>query len=219
MIKHPKNLQSADSAKLFLEELANLREEPAASVRFWKSYGGYFQPGAFRVSEVAESQHKAAGVQPIGIWSTAAPLSEADKSEVLREALLRMRNLLREAWGITDLRRKEWKLFQLREKFHQMSVALEEQFNEPPPLTGMDFALRYLLRVMHKARVCESPGCASRRYFLSDRKARRFCSDACAKPAQSQYKIEWWQENRERISTHRKNRYREQQKNKKGKRR
>jgi len=195
---------------MFLEELANLRDEPGALRRFWERYRNFFQPGAFQVNEVARSQWRQAGEH--GGWTTAAALSPENKPQIVHEELVLMRDTLREAWGITDPRRKEWKLFQLRAKFHQTSVASEDQMNEPPPASGMDFALRYLLRVMHKARVCENPDCASRRYFVSDRKARRFCSDACAKPAQSDYKTKWWQENRERISKHRKNKYRQRKK-------
>ena len=217
-MQRTKNLQTTAQAKLFLEELANLRDEPEASLRFWDRYESFFRPGAFRVNREAWSEHRQAGTQPVGIWTVAPLLSPEENTEMLHEVLLRMREGLREAWGIAEPRRKEWKLFQLREKFHQMSVAAETQMNEPPPPSGMDFALRYLIRVMHKARICENPGCDSRRYFLSDRRARRFCSDACAKPAQSDYKSKWWEENRGRMSEDRKRKYRKSKKRNKGER-
>src|ERR1700730_2380288 len=135
MIKHPKNLQSAGSAKLFLEELANLREEPEASLRFWDRYKSFFHPGAFHVNETARSQWAQEGP-----WTTATPLSPEKNRQMLHEELRLMRDALREAWGITDPRRKEWKLFLLRPRFHRTSVAAEEQLNEPPPPCGMDFA-------------------------------------------------------------------------------
>jgi hypothetical protein len=218
MIERIKNLQTATQAKLLLEELANLRDEAEASRRFWERFQNFFQPGAFRVNEIARSQWAQVGDQPVGVWTTATPLSTEGRSQMLHEELSRMRDLLREAWEINDLRRKEWKLFQLREKFHQMTVADENQMSEPPPPSGIDFALRYLLRVMHKARTCENPECKSRRYFISDRRARRFCSDACAKPAQSEYKSEWWLENRDRLSRARREKYRESKKRKRERR-
>ena len=222
-----RNLQTAAQAKLFLEELVNLREEPEACARFWERCSSFFPQNAFRVEEDTEEVWPLLGIQldqaaevrsgiP-GRWVGSKPLTPERKSELRRVILLRMRDELRKAWEIADLRRKEWKLFLLREKFHQMSAAAAEQMTEPPPPSGMDFALRYFLRVIHKARQCENPECDARRFFISDRRTRRFCSDACAKPAQSEYKSKWWEENRDRIREARKRKYRENKKRKREK--
>jgi hypothetical protein len=217
-----KNLQTAAQAKLFLEELANLEHEPESLGYFWKQYGSFFPQNAFRVQEDAEAVWPLVRPESLtqmgndtpGAWATQNTLASEHMRELRAMNLSRLRDELRSAWEITEPRRKEWKLFRLREFFHQVTASHPGQMTEPPPPSGMDFALRYLLRVMYKARTCENPECKSRRYFISDRRARRFCSDACAKPAQSEYKSKWWLENRDRLSRARKQKYREHQRNK-----
>ena len=42
---------------------------------------------------------------------------------------------------------------------------------------------------------CWNPDCVAR-FFIGDRKGRKFCSPACAKPAKRAAKRKWWRENR-----------------------
>ncbi len=42
---------------------------------------------------------------------------------------------------------------------------------------------------------CWNPECAAR-FFIGDRKGRKYCSPACAEPAKRAAKRKWWQENR-----------------------
>jgi hypothetical protein len=223
-----KNLQSPRAAKGFLVELTNLGEQQADTERFWKRFKNFFPPSAFDFRErvatslkplLKSSSDSIAFDVERGVAENLAAhpefATDLDKQPSAEEQMrLRQRNLimlrdwLREAWTIADPRRKEWKVFELRQKFHQITVGSAEQWSEPPPASGMDYALRYLWRIADKARRCANPDCSIEPYFLVDRRGRRFCSDVCAQPAQREYKQHWWAEHREDISKKRKKEYR-----------
>jgi len=205
-----RNLQRPNEAKRFLLELANLGERPEDAERFWQRCEDFFPTNAFRLSEEIETilpsdrqwQPDQSG------WITGEELSPEGKSRLRQENLLRLRDWLREAWTIADQRRKEWKLFLLRQKFHQLTAASETEMIEPPPASGLDYALRYLWRMADKARRCANPDCSVTPYFLVERRGRRFCSETCARPAQQEYKQRWWEDHRAEMSEKRKADYR-----------
>jgi len=201
-----KNLQNPREAKRFLIELANMGDSSQDAEHFWQECKDSFPPSAFRLNEEVEAvlpsdrpwQHEESG------WLMCKELSQEEKLKARHRVLITMRDQLREAWTIADLRRKEWKLFQLRTSFHQHTVASLDQMTEPPPPSGMDYALRYLCKVADKAQYCANPDCTVAPYFLVERRGRRFCSETCARPAQQAYKQRWWDEHRAEINKARK---------------
>lgn len=224
-----KNLLSPSAAKRFLVELANLGEETRDSERFWNLHRDFFPKQAFEFRDqvatalraLTRTSSDAVALQvEEGVAATLAAHPEIaseglDRRPTLEELkrfrgrnLLVLRDWLREAWTIADPRRKEWRIYQLRQKFHQLTVGSVEQWSEPPPPSGMDYALRYLWKVADKSRRCANPDCAMSPYFLVERRSRRFCSDVCARPAQSAYKQLWWEQHREEVNKNRKKQYR-----------
>jgi hypothetical protein len=188
--------KSAPLAKRFLEELANLRDDPKSFDRFWKGFCKFFPPGAFNVMQLAAAAYDTP-------WTNRTP--ETDE-KARNDALRVMVGLLREAWAIsnTELRRKQWKVARLRERFHQSCVASYEQMTEPPPDSFMDYALTYLLRVMRNAKTCENGECTVRRYFIAKRSTRRHCSNICAGPTHKKY----WEDHKKIINAKKRLEYR-----------
>lgn len=199
----PKKLRkSAIEAKRFLEEFANIRDEPKAWGRFWEKFETAFPPGAFAVMQLAAASYDTP-------WS--GRTQETDV-EARNAAISYMRGLLREAWEIpnAELRRKQWKIIRLRERFHQSCVANYEQMTEPPPDSLMDYALSHLLRVMKNAKVCENRKCATQRYFIAAKSTKRHCSGVCAGPAHKKY----WEERKQGINAERRRAYRKKKRGK-----
>jgi hypothetical protein len=209
-MKTAKNLQSAVAAKRFLLELANMGDRSEDAERFWRQCSEFFPPDSFRLSEEVEAELPSDRQWQPGqhTWSTSQELSSDRKSKLRQENLVQLRDWLREVWTIADPRRKEWKLFELRQKFQRLSAASEIGAAEPPPRSGMDYALRYLWRMPDKARRCANAGCSVTPYFLVERRGRTFCTETCARPAQQEYKQHWWEEHRAEMSKKRKEAYR-----------
>lgn len=59
------------------------------------------------------------------------------------------------------------------------------------PETEFEAAVYELLKQSRKARVCANPDCISP-YFITEDPRRKFCSTACTRPAQREYKRNWW---------------------------
>jgi hypothetical protein len=203
----PKKLRkSAVQAKRFLEELANLRDDRKTYARFLKNFAEFFPPGAFSVMQLAASSRDTA-------WGGNRTPETDERARIA--ALANMRGLLCEAWAIpnTELRRKQWKIARLRERFHQSCVASYEQMTEPPPDSLMDYALQHLHRLIKNAKVCENRECTARRYFIAARSTRRHCSAVCAGPAHKRY----WEEHKQEINAERRQEYRKVHRKKNGK--
>ncbi|MCI0723405.1 MAG: hypothetical protein L0338_31245 [Acidobacteria bacterium] len=65
----------------------------------------------------------------------------------------------------------------------------------PPQPTHFDRLIHTLQRLGRRTRHCENPNCP-RPYFFASRSSQRFCSNACAVPAQREAKRRWWDSNR-----------------------
>lgn len=63
-------------------------------------------------------------------------------------------------------------------------------------LTSFEAAIFYLqTQLTDKLRRCPNPTCPAP-YFFATKKGQKFCSTACAEPAQRESKRKWWNENR-----------------------
>lgn len=68
---------------------------------------------------------------------------------------------------------------------------------EPPPQpTHFERLVYTLQRLGRRARHCENSDCQWP-YFFASRRTQRYCSNACAVPAQREAKRRWWDSNRE----------------------
>jgi|SRR5215831_5898163 len=77
--------------------------------------------------------------------------------------------------------------------------SVAEWLTEPPPqITPLEATLFYFqTRVADLAKHCGHVDCPSP-YFIADKRWQKFCSEACAGPANRESKRKWWSENRAR---------------------
>jgi hypothetical protein len=96
-------------------------------------------------------------------------------------------------WGAMILR-VEWceKRFPDRLYFHEQDGVL--RIAPPPPETGIERALEFLLRQHHQTRYCPNRECPAP-YFFAKKHSQRYCSEDCAQTAERETKRKWWTEN------------------------
>jgi hypothetical protein len=180
---------SARQAKEFLMELANLRDEGAAP-RFKRRFGNLFLPEP---------------VQLIQSWAIRG--EEEDIGDLSSDQkfwkywLLPLRNSVRGLW-IRDERDKRWGTFRILEKYFLIGSC---QFAPGPVSDDADWFLpddlgpeticeRIFMHMTGRTSRCENRDCHTP-YFFATRRSQKYCSDACAIPAQREFKRKWWAEN------------------------
>jgi hypothetical protein len=135
----------------------------------------------------------------------------------------RLRRQLQRAWVAPDLRQREWFLHELESHYHKLrgvrelrkniadpvweqavlgedlrpdSPIFELQLMEPPAEpSALEAIVLYFKRNAERARYCPNADCPAP-YFFATNKNQKFCSTECAKPAQRDNKLRWWNENR-----------------------
>jgi hypothetical protein len=187
---------SASQAKQFLLELANLREDVASGKRFFVSHGRLCPMlGRYMQSLIAEDLDRGKDAKP----------EDEQIDEMLHEHwLLPLRDGVRSIWSAPDLRTKQWGVLRI---LNETSFAEDESasflwpyWNNPgkvaslPPPTAFELVLRYLIRSNVHAYLCANRDCSTP-YFIASRRGQKYCSDACALPAQREFKRRWWNEN------------------------
>jgi hypothetical protein len=122
--------------------------------------------------------------------------------------IIQVRDALRAIWREPDVRRREWLTFRVREHLmaktdprfmHAEGVISGPEVNlidRLPPPSPFEQVIMQLLKSADRARYCASPDCPAP-YFLAKRRSQKYCSDACSKPAQSEFKRRWWAEHGE----------------------
>lgn len=121
-----------------------------------------------------------------------------------------LRDLLRRAWSTSDLREREWLCFRLRDSYASMvrrhDMNTEERRKDDttdvigprysaPPVTPLEGAIFHFQHQAKRAFRCPNLECPAPYFFVS-KKGQKYCSGACAQPAQRESKRKWWQENR-----------------------
>ncbi len=123
-----------------------------------------------------------------------------------------LRDFLRRAWDTSDLRERDWYLFKFRDLYNLMvrrsaMSPADRQSDETdevnagaprhaaPQVTPIEAAVFHFQRHADRARRCPNPECPAP-YFIADKKGQRYCSEACALPAQRESKRLWWANNR-----------------------
>ena len=181
-------------------------DDAAAEKRFRQRFAGFIPKRGWQFARRARIDNKASvGSEPN------RPLSEDLKS---------FREMLRRTWIEPDLRTKEWRVFLLQRKAHIEAnprfLMTEAFYGQLPAPSPWDQALMYLLKAADRARYCGNPDCPAP-YFFAKRRSQKYCADACAKPAQQEFKRRWWAEHGKEWRKKRKKR--DLRKTKKGKRR
>lgn len=188
----------APAPRNFLSDLVNFNDDDADLRRLQLRYPDLFETsGAVQLARRWAVHVEEEGYEP------AVP----DNDVLRRYWLVPLRDKLRSIWMTDDVRAKRWGLFRILQDHFQYGDA---RFDQSPYRTYSGFHRarvlepptkieRYLLYLTDDVptRKCQNPKCAAP-YFFALRRTQRFCSDVCAKPAQSAYKRNWWKRNGKR---------------------
>lgn len=179
---------------MFLAEIANLSDDPVATSRLNARFPDIVPGRAWWVDQqkkAIEEMHQA----------------KLADDEIIKDLhlkhLLEIRDTLRLIWAEPDLRKREWLVFRLRDELMAradpglahagggiMGISLLKRL---PPPTAFEQALIVLFKSADRARYCNNPDCPAP-YFFARRRTQKYCSDACALPAQREFKRKWWKE-------------------------
>jgi hypothetical protein len=134
--------------------------------------------------------------------SAAAGIKEVCKNEHTHN-LLPLRDAVRNVWKERDLTARRLGILRIaQDQYHQYwasdtdpSWAFPKDVDRAsrPIPTPFQQMLEYLIRPNVRTSICTNPQCSAP-YFFSSRLGRKFCSDACALPAQRKFKRRWWAE-------------------------
>ncbi len=151
-----------------------------------------------------------------------APPLPADRDSDVPDEHFRVvrevQGFLRLAWEASDFRKREWYIFQARDKYHYFTVIhplfIERvrkygprEFEIPltpeeeaartsvPAFTPFEQVLYHLQRIATRMRHCHNPECPAP-YFLVKKKGQKYCSSKCSAPMQRLQKREWWRTHR-----------------------
>lgn len=170
-----------EEARSFLKELANLRNDNLAVVRFEKSFPEFLNRHDSQ-THIVESVEAQDGI---------ATSSGAQTFDYRYHSLFELRNQLREVWRTDEPDVREWRAAQFVAE-PTMTVRFAAASGPPAP-TPFQQAAVHLFRVAATMRYCQNPECPAP-YFFAKRKSQMFCSDICTRPSQRAHKLRWWNE-------------------------
>jgi hypothetical protein len=178
------------AARSFLTELANLRrEEPQSLIRFSHAFGPwietFFDPLIERVENATQPRALDSAMSLGALLMTAA-------IGPVFGPLLSLQEVLRRGWERPTAKERELAvlgmLLDASRLYEQAKGRVFAVIGEPLGVI--------LLEAIHSAdsmRICGNIECPAP-YFIASRRSQKFCSDACALPAQREYKRRWWNE-------------------------
>lgn len=170
-------------AKRFLTEFANLSDESVE--RFQKRFGDLLPRGPsggfkFHMSDNSISYY-----------------TEEEIKKSKEDTILELRNQVRRVWIEPDLRTKRYGVFLLwKAAMFTLTWAEQEIPDGLPEPSPFEQAIQLLIDAADLVRYCGNPECFTP-YFFASRRNQKYCSDACAKPAQREFKRQWWAEHGE----------------------
>jgi hypothetical protein len=180
---------SADKAKEFLTELANLLDETAA-MRFKRRFGNIFLP------QLPQALIQSWAIR--GEEEDVGSLSQDQK--IWKYWLLPLRESVRRLW-IRNERDKRWGVFRILEKYFLIGSS---QFAKGPVNDDADWLPNDLgpeticesifIYLRGRTSRCGNPDCNAP-YFFAPKRLQKYCSDVCARPAQQESKRKWWAAN------------------------
>jgi len=173
-----------------LQELLNLRfDDEAARSRFLRRFEDVLPTNVFF------------GVSHSDSWVI--------NSDSVLDASKRIRSYLAEAWRAPTLLAREISLLKIvgmyldtREEPRLVDSKVfryNEEYWAKEAASRVDAFVLVLLRALHIAdrmRYCPNPACPAP-YFIAKKRRQKYCSDACALPAQREFKRAWWDEHGE----------------------
>jgi hypothetical protein len=177
-------------ARKFLYELANLRSDQDAAQRFTKISGKLY------LSEVPTSLVQQWAIQ--GEEEGIADLSAEQR--LLQYWLLPLRDYVRHLW-VRDARAKHWGIFIIPERFFGVGFrgpsigpwTSDSQWLQGQELPSESSCEQVFTHLANCTAVCRNSECSSP-YFFASRRGQKYCSADCARPAQREFKNNWWRE-------------------------
>jgi hypothetical protein len=196
--------KTPDEQRKFLSRWVNLGDDVKAAKDFWSAFKDWFRPGAFEFSDyLFPLFDEGLSSGPAFIPS----ISSDSWPNGRHEALIGIRNLMRDAWKAGSVHERQWKLHPLRDKLNRLSASKEEDVDQPPPPNSADDAVVFLSSIAHKLKLCDNPNCEAEHYLIGKKKMPKFCH-ACANAKHSADKAGWWKKQKARINTERRREYR-----------
>lgn len=212
---------SAAQAERFLTELANLRDDDAARVRFKRRFADLLpQPSQLvplveeliRLSQPEGEQWHVKVVQDGEVpyispvtWDAMEKLSgkplqfcyinKPRDIQTIDWWLDWVRSFLPLIWDSPDLRLRESVILRLLRTAPDSALWLVRPSARYMP-SPFEQVLAHFLKAADRARHCNNPDCLTP-YFFAKRRSQKYCSDACALPAQREFKRRWWAEHGE----------------------
>ncbi len=171
----------------FLEELLNLEfESEQARSRFEKRYGDLMPTNiVFRLDK----------------WESIAISSDSQFG-----TLRRLRMHLAETWRAPTVLARQislvrtvgryWETHEEPRPVDRAVHGYNEDYwakQETSRIDGFSLVLLRALDLVDLMRYCPNPSCPAP-YFIAKKGRQKYCSDACALPAQRQFKKSWWAE-------------------------
>lgn len=187
-------LVSAAQARHFLKELANVERDSIN--RFVRRFGKII-PNQFGSGDLDEATIEAHSDKIVKKEGLTFHIEGA-----LTPTVINLRNIVRKVWVEPDLRTKRYGVFLLWNwamapgSLDGLYMGVPTMPTTLPPPSPFEQSLQYLLDFADLARYCANPDCPAP-YFFAKRRSQRYCSDACAIPAQREFKRKWWAEHGE----------------------
>jgi hypothetical protein len=80
---------------------------------------------------------------------------------------------------------------------HERRMNNNKLFSEPPPVTPFEAAAFYFQKALaDRARCCAGGLACPAPYFVAKKRWQKYCSEACAGPANREAKRRWWHEHK-----------------------
>ena len=183
---------NSDTAREFLQELANLLDDPGALSRFEAHYHEFYM--CERVVTLA--RHWAMNIEEDGYDP-----ARGDAAMVREHWLIPLRNHLRGIWRSSSLDGKQFGLFKMREDFFlqgesglmhaPMGRSSDFFVTTLLPPTDCEKCIMKLIGWAHLTHICANGECIAP-YYVAKRRSQKYCGEKCGQPSQAQYKRQWW---------------------------
>jgi hypothetical protein len=181
--------------KIFLEDLANLREEQNALWRFVKRHRELLHsltPAVFIDGKDGRIQARSVA-SPLSVGSALMSAYAQSKGMLIGMGpILALGALLRECWKQPSTLGREVGIWRIWADLLSLSAATgthPQSVRHDPLILLLDYAIHLADRM----RCCSNPECPAR-YFVAKRRSQKYCSEKCAEPAQRLFKRTWWDE-------------------------
>jgi hypothetical protein len=189
-----------EEARTFLDELANLSDDPKTVKRFAGKFAHILprMEESLFLKELLEGSDLPLLVRENLPWTTIG-------EKRIPLWLVVIRTGIRNIWRAPDIRTREWLVYKLIDAAIIQSIFPASTYPylwsdsnsmvPMPPPAPFEQALEYLRKHVRRLAYCANSDCFTP-FFFSGRSSQKYCSEDCALPFQRACKRRWWAENR-----------------------